>query len=152
MENDIQKRIDKAIQDKNKRIQEYRSETQLSIQLGQSVNLALQYLGENVNKLGSAEFERQLNAMTDFFMSYLDKKRKEVFDENERAYKENPAPTVVQYEAMNPVQKAFLKDKQLERNRANYQARKNVSPEQNLAERVTQKQKGLQVNFRELNK
>ena len=85
-------------------------------------------------------WDEKMNELVDYFMSYLDKKRREVFDANERMYAQNPTPTVTEYEAMNATQKAFLKDKQLEKNRADYQARK-----------VAEKQKGLQVDFKKLN-
>ena len=138
---DIQQQIDKRIEEKHKRIQEYRSETQLSIQLGQAVNLALEYLcnDPDLYKTASQPFELQLDAMTDFFMKFLDKKRKEVFDANERAYAQNPAPTPDEYVAMPKVTQSFYKDKQLENNRATY------------AQRVADKQKGLQIDIKKLN-
>ena len=147
MENDIQKRIDERIRVKDNQ----RSETQLSIQLGQALNLAVEVMCRDNPPLNFFEDEDLLNRYVNFFMSYLDKKRKEVFDQNERAYKENPAPIVEQYEAMNPVQKAFLKDKQLEKNRANYAVNKNKTPEEIRMERVVSKQKAQLVNFKELN-
>jgi len=116
--------IQKRIEEKNKRIQEYRSETQLSIQLGQALNLAVQVMNEREENTFATETDyKELDRLVDFFMSFLDKKRKQVFDENERAYRENPAPTPDQYEQMNVVQKNFLKDKQLEANRKAYAER-----------------------------
>ena len=120
--------IDQRIKEKNKRIQEYRSETQLSIQLGQALNLAVQCLLKEAEISGIAGADghitkEKLNKKVDYFMDYLDWKRKEVFDKNEKAYAENPAPTPDQYEQMNTVQKSFLKDKQLEANRKAYRER-----------------------------
>ena len=134
------KTIEQMYEEKHKRIQEYRSETQLSIQLGQALNLAVEVLN-NDKRMGLVfNWDEKMNELVDYFMSYLDKKRREVFDANERMYAQNPTPTVTEYEAMNATQKAFLKDKQLEKNRADYQARK-----------VAEKQKGLQVDFKKLN-
>lgn len=112
----IQKRID----EKNKRIQEYRSETQLSIQLGQAINLAVEVLGKDGLKYEAKDKYKELDFFVNYFMEYIDRKRKQIFDENERMYSQNPIPTVEQYENMNEVQKKFYKDKQLENNRKKY--------------------------------
>src|SRR3990167_9651530 len=117
----IQKRTD----EKYKRINEYRSETQLSIQLGQALNLAVEVmLDTSCNDRKTELWNKELDSWVDFFMSYLDKKRKQVFDQNEKDYAANPAPTVETYENMTEVQKKFLKDKQLEANRKKYQENK----------------------------
>lgn len=131
----MEKSITQMFDEKHKRIQEYRSETQLSIQLGQAINLAVEWMTKN--GIGIAE----LNTWVNFFMEFLDKKRKEVFDENNRMFKENPVPTVEQWENMTPVQQKFYKDKQLEANRKKYAERKNMTEEEKLAERVAIKQK-----------
>ncbi len=120
----MEKTVSQMFEEKNKRIQEYRSETQLNIQLGQAVNLAVEVMGQEVQAaMTEPESMEKFNGLVDFFMSYLDKKRKQIFNDLERMYQQDPAPTVEKYENMNEVEKKYYKDKQLENNRRAYRER-----------------------------
>src|SRR3990167_1130664 len=132
-QDDVQKRIDERIKVKD----QYRSETDLAIRISWAVNNAVAVMGREVEAaMTEPETMEKLNGLVDFFLKYFDRKKSLLLNEYEKEYQKNPAPLVSDYEAMSDSQKAFLKDKQLENNRANYQVQKNKTPEEVRMERI----------------
>mgnify|MGYP001611824180 CR=1 FL=1 len=143
---DVQKRIDERIKIKDNQ----RSDTELSIRISWAVNNAVAIMAQHEATQDGID-EIRLDELVNFFLQYFDQKKAELINNYEQEYQQNPTPTVIQYEEMSEAQRQFLKDKQLEKNRAAYAARKDITPEQSLADRVAQKAKMSLMDFKKLN-